>query len=167
MKEITIQIMVNTIQHFVSLYRKHEFNLNCISMDEHIIWTLKKCRRCSQHNTPFPKLPKHMVIWLLQNVMFYHNVFPLVDGVSDLSPLTIVQGKIIDFTPYCRVELGAYAQTKNLTENNIHACTTGGIRMSPSLNYQGGVHFYSLSTSMALDRSKNEFIIVPMPEEAI
>ena len=79
-----------------------------------------------------------MVIGLLQNVTVHHNAFPHTNDISDLSPLTIFKGKIIDFALHCQVEFGVYAQTKNQTENNMHARMTRAIAMDPSLNYQGG-----------------------------
>ena len=49
---------------------------------------------------------------------------------------------------------GSYAQTRNLTTNDMHARTTGAIVMGPSTNFQGGVEFYSLELAKALNRSK-------------
>ena len=65
------------------------------------------------------------------------------------------------------MEFGAYVQTRNLTENNMRTHMNGDIAMGPSRNYQGDVLFYSLFTGKTLDRSKNDFTIVPMPEAII
>ena len=58
-------------------------------------------------------------------------------------------------------------ETRNLTKNIMHVHMARPIAMSPSLNYQGGVLFYTLSIDMTLDKTKNDFAIVPMPEDAI
>ena len=121
MKEMTTYIMVDTMQQLVSFYPKCKFrvkeiftdgqfrsswtaladlqiNLNCISMDEYVpeaerlVWTLKERCRCSLPNTLFPKLPKKMVVRLLQNITFCLNTSTHSNGINDLSPLTIVQG---------------------------------------------------------------------------
>ena len=75
---------------------------------------------------------------------------------------------MLDFSLHCQVEFGAYAQTRDLTENNMPTCKTRAIIMGPSHNYQGGsVLFYSQFTGKPLYISKNDFTIVPMPEDAI
>ena len=87
--------------------------------------------------------------------MLYLNTVPHADVVSDVAPFTIVQGKITDFALHCQADFGAYAQTRNLTKNNMRVCTTRVIMtMGPSMNYQGNVIFCRLSTGMVLNRSK-------------
>ena len=100
--------------------------------------------------------------------MFYLNAFPHKDGVSkDLSPYTIVQGKVVDYNLHCKVAFGSYAQTRNLTTNDMRARTTGTIAMGPSTNFQGGVEFFSLESAKTLNRSKNDYTLAPMPADAI
>ena len=65
------------------------------------------------------------------------------------------------------MEFGAYVETRNLTKNIMHVQMARPIAMSPSLNYQGGVLFYTLSIDMTLDKTKNDFTIVPMLEDAV
>ena len=158
---------------------KHEFaemkiDLNCVAHDEHVPEaerlnrTVKERCRCNYHMTPFTKIPRRMVIGLIRNVIFYLNAFPHEDGVSaDLSPYTIINGKIVDYNLHCRIPFGTYAQTRNPTENTMRSRTTGAIAMGPSSNYQGGVIFFSLTTGKDLDRSGNDFTIAPMPDDAI
>ena len=112
---------------------------------KHLICTTKERCRCSFCNTPFKKLPRGLTIGLLKNVMFYLNAFLHKDVVSqDLSPYTIVQGKVVDYNLHCTVAFGSYAQTRNLTTNDMCMRTTGAIAICPSTNFQGGVKFYSL-----------------------
>ena len=154
-------MFADSIQRLVSFYHKWKFgvkeiladgqfhssqtaladlhiNLNCVSMDvqvpeaEILIRTLKEHCRCSLHNTPFLKLPKWMVVRLLQNVMFYLNTFPHTNIVSDLALLTIVQGKVLDFILHRQVEFKAYTQTRNLTENKLPAHDQGYSNRSQS-----------------------------------
>lgn len=128
---------------------------------------VKECCRCSMHNIPYLKIPKLMVIGPPQNVIFSLNAFLHENGVYELSLLTIVQGKIINFKLHSQVEFGTYTQTRNLTGKNIHACTTGSIAMNPSLNYQCSMLFYSLSDGKAMDQSWNGFTTSPIPEDTI
>ena len=116
---------------------------------------------------PILKLSKRMAIRLLQNVTFYLNDFPNADDVSELSPLITAQGKIVDFALHYQVEFGAYVQTLDLTENNMHTYATRAIAMVPSLNYKGDMISYSLYTGKALDQSINDFTIAPIIEDAI
>ena len=75
---------------------------------------------------------------------------------------------MLDFALYCQVEFGAYAQPQNLTKNNMCTCTTRATTaIGPSRNYQGDMLFYSLSINKTLNRSKNGFIIVLIPEDDI
>ena len=118
--------------------------------------------------TPFTKMPRHMVIGPICNVVFYLNDFPHEDGVSaDLSPYIIVNGKVVDYNLHCRIPFGTYAHTRNPTDNTMRLRTTDVIAMGPSSNYQGGVIFFSLATGKDLDCSRCDFTIAPMPQDAI
>ena len=95
--------------------------------------------------------------------MFYLNAFPHKDGVfMDLSPYTIVQGKVVDYNLHWKVAFRSYAQTRNLTTNDMRAHTAGAIAMGPSTNFQGGVEFYSLELAKTLNRSNNYYTLAPM-----
>ena len=78
-----------------------------------------------------------------------------------------MQGKVVDYNLHCKVEFGSYAQTRNLTTNDMHARMTWAIVMDPSTNFQGGVEFYSLELAKTLNRSKNDYTLTPMPTDAI
>ena len=73
----------------------------------------------------------------------------------------------MDYNLHCSVAFGSYAQTRNLTTNDMCAHTTGAIAMGPSTNFQGGVEFYSLELANTLNRSKNDYTLAPMPADAI
>ena len=77
------------------------------------------------------------------------------------------QCKIINFSLHCQLDFGAYAQTFNLTENNMHVYMTRAVVMGHSLNYQEGVLFYSPATGKTLDQSRNDCTIAPISEDVI
>ena len=69
---------------------------------------------------PFQKLPRIMIIHLLVTVMFYINAFVWRKGVSQfLSPLTILEGIVIDYNLHFQVVFGEYAHTYESTTNTI------------------------------------------------
>jgi len=78
-----------------------KIGLNIVSRDEHVPEaeqcnrTVKERCRSNFAMTPFKKIPKRMVVKLLQNVVFYLNAFPWIDGISDLSPIEIVNGMAV------------------------------------------------------------------------
>ena len=45
--------------------------------------------------------------------------------------------------------------------------TIGAIALGPSGNLQGGVRFFSLNTGKIINRHKNDYTLLPMPEEVI
>ena len=73
----------------------------------------------------------------------------------------------MDYNLHCSVAFGSYAQTRNLTTNDMCAHTTGAIATGPSTNFQAGVEFYSPKSAKTLNRSKNEDTLAPMLADVI
>ena len=158
---------------------KHELailqaNLNSVSKDEHIseieqfiCMTKERCS-CSFHNTPFKKLPRGLMITLPETVMFYLNAYLYKDcEFRDLSPYTIMQEKVVDYNVHCKVAFGKYAQTRNLTTNDMCARITEAIATRPSTNSQGGVKFHSFELTKLLHMSRSDYTIAPIPAGTI
>jgi hypothetical protein len=135
---------------------------------ERFIRVIKERCRCYHAMIPFDDMPRIMVIHLLITVMFYINAFIWKKGVSPfLSPLTILEGVVLDYNLHFQVIFGEYAQTYEVTTNDMKRRTVGAIALGPTGNLQGGIRFYSLITGRILQRDKNSYTPMKMPEDAI
>jgi hypothetical protein len=107
------------------------------------------------YNTvPFKRIPSGMLIEMVQLSVFWLNMFPATDGVSDtLSPRGIIVGLKLDYNKHCQLEFGAYAQVHEEHDNSMTTQTTGAIALRPTGNPQGGYYFLSLSTGRRLNRN--------------
>jgi hypothetical protein len=55
-------------------------------------------------------MPSIMVIEMVQLSVFWMNMFPVTDGVSDtISPRGIIVGLKLDYNKHCQLEFGSYA----------------------------------------------------------
>ena len=83
------------------------------------------------------------------------------------SQSTIIRGRSVDCTIYCKVTFGAYCQVNDESKrlNSSVARTTGAIALGPSGNLQGGYHFMSLKTDMKL--SRRHWTELPVTTEVI
>jgi len=89
---------------------------------------------------PFDVLPRIMVIHLLTTVIFYINAFVWRKGVSQyLSPLTILEGVVLDYNLHFQVIFGEYVHTYDETTNTMKARTVTAIALGPNDNLQGGI----------------------------
>ena len=135
---------------------------------EHFNRVIKERTRCYYAMLPFKTLPRIMIIHLLVTVMFYINAFVWRKGVSQfLSPLTILEGIVIDYNLHFQVIFGEYAHTYETTTNTTKSRTVGAMALGPTGNLQGGVRFYSLVTGKILQRAKKDYTLLKMPEDAI
>jgi hypothetical protein len=117
---------------------------------------------------PFDNIPRIMIIHLLKTVMFYINAFIWKKGVSPfLSPMTILEGVVLDYNLHFQVTFGEYVHTYEVTTNTMKSRTVGSIALGPTGNLQGGIRCYSLVTGRILQRDKNSFTPLKMPEDAI
>ena len=100
--------------------------------------------------------------------MFYINAFVWRKGVSQfLSPLTILEGIVLDYNLHFQVIFGEYAHTYESTTNTAKSRTVGAIALGPTGNLQGGVRFFSLVSGKILQRAKKDYTLLKMPEDAI
>jgi hypothetical protein len=84
-----------------------------------------------------------MIQYLIGGSVFWLNMFPSENRISNMSPRTIMTGKIVDYRKHCTLMYGAYAQVHEEHDNSFEARTTGAIA---SGNDQGGYFFISLTT---------------------
>jgi hypothetical protein len=137
-------------------------------MIERFIRVIKERCRCYYAMLPFDNIPRIVIIHLLKTVMFYINAFVWKKGVSPfLSPMTILEGVVLDYNHHFQVIFGEYAHTYELTTNTMKRRTVGAIALGPTGNLQGGVRFFSLTTGRILQRDKNSYTPLKMPEDAI
>jgi hypothetical protein len=146
--------------------------LNVVSNDEHVpeierqIRTIKERTRCVYNTLPFKWLPSRMVIEMVHSSVFWLNMFPILDGVSDtMSPRAIIVGLKLDYTKHCQLEFGSYVQVHEEHDNSMASWTTETIALRPTSNAQGGYYFFSLSTGRRLGR--NCWTALPMPQDVI
>lgn len=148
--------------------------VNVVGKGEHVpaverfIRVIKERCRCYYAMLPFNVLPRIMVIHLLTTVMFYINAFVWRKGVSQyLSPLTILEGVVLDYNLHFQVIFGEYVHTYDDTTNTMKSRTVGAIALGPNGNLQGGIRCYNLVTGKILSRSRNDYTPLKMPEDAI
>ena len=139
-------------------------NVNVVAKGEHVPEmerfnrVIKECTRCYYAMLPFDTLPRIMVTHLLVTVMFYINAFVWRKGVSQfLSPLTILEGVVLDYNLHFQVIFGEYAHTYEATTNTTKSRTVGALALGPTGNLQGGVRFYSLVTGKILQRARKDY----------
>jgi hypothetical protein len=113
---------------------------------------------------PFKKMPSRLTIEMVYSSVFWLNMFPHHDSVSDTtSPRSLIDGLSIDYHKHCHLEFGSYAQVHEEHDNSMTPRTTGAITLSPTGNTQGGYHFYSLTTGWKL----NHWTELPLPHQVI
>jgi len=107
-----------------------------------------------------------MLIEMVMASVFWLNMFPPIDGVSDkLSPWAIVTGMTFDYNMHCQVEFGACAQTHEEHDNSMASRTVGAIALRPTENAQGSHYFLSLATGRHIFRQR--WMELPMPQDVI
>jgi hypothetical protein len=146
--------------------------LNVVSNDEHVpeverqIRTIKERTRCVYNTVPFKRMPSRMVVEMVHASVFWLNMFPASDGVSDvLSPRGIIVGLKLDYNKHCQLEFGSYVQVHEEHDNSMESRTTGAIALRPTGNAQGGYYFLSLTSGRRL--SRNRWTTLPMPQDVI
>jgi hypothetical protein len=146
--------------------------LNVVSNDEHVpeieryIRTIKERARCVYNTVPFKRMPPRMVMEIVHASVFWLNMFPASDGVSDvLSPRGIIVGLKLDYNKHCQLEFGAYVQVHEEHDNSMATRATGAIALRPTGNAQGGYYFLSLTSGRRL--SRNRWTELPMPQDVI
>jgi hypothetical protein len=89
--------------------------LNVVSRDEHIpeikryIKTVKECVQCIYNTMSFKQMPMHIIIKMVYASVFWLNVFPAIDDISNtMSSHIIITGLKLDYIKHCHLEFGTY-----------------------------------------------------------
>jgi hypothetical protein len=138
------QLVVNT-----PAAREHVTDIECR------IRTIKE-RGCRIKNVlPYKRLPKLMLIELINFAAFWLNAFPSESGISDeLSLREIILRRGIDFQKHCRVPFGTYVEAHDdpMITNDSNPPTTPAIAIGPTGSVQGTYKFLSLTTGQKIKR---------------
>ena len=138
-------------------------HLNAVSNSEHVpeierhIRTVKDRTRCTYSTVPFKKMPSRMIVEMVMSATFWLNMFPPVDGISDvISPRGIIVGLTIDYNKHCRLEFGSYVQVHEEHDNSMKTRTTGATYRQRSrglLLYES--HYWKTPNPKPLDTASN------------
>jgi hypothetical protein len=130
--------------------------LHIYGKDEHVgtiersVRTIKERCRTMTHSMPYKRIPKIMVVALVECATLWLNVFPSSNGISDtMSPSYIVQGKPNPDMNHKQIVHGSYAMVYIGTKNNMTRRSMPAIALSPS-NMHGGHYFMSLYSGKRL-----------------
>jgi len=111
-------------------------HLNLATEGEHMpevercIRTIKEWTRAIWNTVPFTRFPSRMVTEMATSSVFWLNMFPGNDGISNtMSPRTIMTGICADYNKHCRIEFGVYVQTHEEHDNSMITRTTGAIAL--------------------------------------
>jgi hypothetical protein len=122
--------------------------------------------RCVYNMLPFLKMPAYIVIKIVYASVFWLNMFPATNGISNtISPRSIIAGLRLDYAKHCHLECGTYVQVHEEHNNSMTTRTTGAIALRPTGNEQGGYFFFSLTMGCWLNR--NRWTVLPIPADAI
>mgnify|MGYP000075705535 CR=1 FL=1 len=113
-----------------------KIDLNVVSKDEHVpeveryICTIKERTQCVYNTVPFKMMPSRMIVEMVHSSVFWMNMFPPDDGISDtISPRALISGQPMDYARHCQVEFGSYVQTHEDHDNSMQSRTTGAIAL--------------------------------------
>ena len=188
--------LLASIKKVVKTYRKREFTIETISMDnqfnplrgsiegwgitvnfvsrdEHVpeierfIRTLKERARGVQSSVPFKKFPALLTRGMVESQLFWWNAVQKASGVSaTMSPRCIVTGMTIDYVKHCRLLFGEYVQTHEETNNATGHERTIGALALRPTGNQQGGHYF-FSLRSGRIINRNHWTPLPMPNEVI
>eukprot|EP00804_Cyclotella_cryptica_P012916 CCRYP_002270-RA/>CCRYP_002270-RA protein AED:0.39 eAED:0.36 QI:0/0/0/1/0/0/2/0/224 len=120
------------------------------------IRVIKDCCQSVLSEIPYKQgTPDIFIVFLLQFVVLWLNVFPSNTGVSTkLSPLEIVTGLCMDYLKHCRARWGAYAEASQDPDitNKMNDHTVLCIVLGPTGNVQGSISCCNLKTKQVVKR---------------
>ena len=109
-----------------------------------------------------------IVVHSLKIVVFYINCFVQKKGTSQiLSPLTIVEGTVVNFNLYFRVIFEEFVQTFKRTNNIMISRTADTIALEPNRNLQGRIRCLSLVSRKILNHNWQDVTVYKMTLNAI
>ena len=149
-------------------------SLDICGPDEHVpeversIRTMKETMRATVHGLPYRRLPKLMIVELVELATRCLNSFPKEDGVSEyMSPHSIVTGQShMDYNKVT-LEFGSYVQLLDRSVNMIRSRTIGAIAPNPTGNDNGAYRFMSLKTGQVITKGPGSWTEVPITDIAI
>jgi hypothetical protein len=144
--------------------------LNTTAASEHVPEIKRHIRviKSMWSTLPFIKVPKRIIVELINFVVLWFNAFPPARGISQTySPRTIMTGTILDYNKHCRLLFGAYVETheENKHSNTLKERTRAAICFRPTANFQGSYKFLCLRTGRRITRK--QFQELPMPTSVI
>ena len=133
---------------------------------ERAIRTIKERIRAIVNQLPFKAYPHRLIVEMVNNVVFWLNVFPHTDGVHKvMSPCTIITGLHISHDKHCMLKFGSYTQIHEEHDNSMTVRTSGAIALQPTGNIQGSHYFLNINSGRRVAR--NNWTALPMPNEVI
>ena len=118
------------------------------------------------HSVPFTWFPALMLKEMIMASVFWLNMFPPHDGVSNtLSPWALMTRFDLDYNKHCCLQFSSYVETNKEHDNSMQSQTTGAIALCPTGNHQGGYFFMSLTTGHWL--ICNHWTELPLPQDVI
>ena len=139
----------------------HNIELNFANPQEHVPEaernnrTIQERVRANYHRLPYRRLPKLLVITLVQETPRKLNFFPAKHGVSKYySPRMILHQRTLDYQLHCQIPTGAYVQASNepIPSNTNDPRTLDCIYLRYNDNEQGGHECLHLPTNQRVTR---------------
>ncbi len=99
--------------------KNHLFNvvINTTAGSKHVgeveqcLRMIKEQARAATARLPYQRMPKRMLIKLINFVVFWLNAFPAINGISNtMSPREIVTRQPIDYAKHCKTGLAVTAK---------------------------------------------------------
>jgi hypothetical protein len=145
--EFNVQSIIESQQPtLMHIYGKDEH----VGVIERSNRTVKEKCRTMTHALPYKKVPKLMIISLVNVAVKWINAFPPTNGISkSMSPAMIVQGLPKPNLKYKRIVYGSYALVYVGTKSDQSARSVPAIALNPS-NEHGGHYFMSLYSGKRL-----------------
>ncbi|KAL7461401.1 hypothetical protein ACHAXS_001822 [Conticribra weissflogii] len=156
--------------------KNHLLNVvvNTTAASEHVgdvercLRVIKERARAVVSGLPYQRLPKRILIELINFVVLWLNAFPAKNRIArNMSPRKIITRQPIDFTKHCKTEFGSYCEVYDdpTPSNTLTPRTQPAVCMGPTGNLQGTYKFFALRTGQVIKR--RQFRTLPMPDSMI
>ncbi len=138
------------------------------SAQEHVpdiectIQTIKERFRCQYTRLPYGRIPIIMVDVLVQECAKWLNIFPPKGGISKYYlPMSILNGKQLDYEKHCKIPCGTYVQAiqENEPTNTTKPRTIGCIYLRSRLSKHVVYELMNLQSGKMITRRK----VTPIP----
>ena len=148
--------------------------VNLTAAREHVpeierrIRLIKERGRGIKNTLPFKKLPKLILVEMVNFVVMWLNNFASKSGISEtLSPREIILRRKLNYKKHCRVPFGQYCEVDDDPDetNDTRSRSTPAIALGPTGNAQGTYKFFNLLTGKKIKR--REWTVLPMPDSVI